>query len=68
MCKTQDTVVSSSGVAKMHAWQGPDPPKYLLCPITQFAKERDTLLELSNILLKQSIDNLLCKYIVTPAL
>ena len=29
-CETQDTVVSNSGVAKMHAWQGPDPPKCLL--------------------------------------
>ena len=38
MCETQDTVVSSSGVAKMYAWQGPDPPKCLLCPTTQFAK------------------------------
>ena len=33
-CKTWDTVVLNSGVAKRHAWQGPDPPKYLLCPAT----------------------------------
>ena len=61
MCETQDTVVSSSGIAKMHAWQGPDPSKCLLCPTTQFAKDQDTLIEQSNILLKQSVNNLLCK-------
>ena len=39
MCETQDTVVLSSGVAKIHAWQGPDPPKCLLYPTTQFAND-----------------------------
>ena len=43
----------------MHAWQGPDPPKCLLCPTTQFAKDQDTLIEQSNILLKQSV-NIIC--------
>ena len=62
MCETQDTVVSSSGVAKMHAWQGPGPPKCLLCPTTQFAKRS----RYSNRTVKYSIKavskhNLLCK-------
>ena len=59
MCETQDAVVSSSGVAKMHAWQGPDLPKCLLCPTTLFANDRDTLIEQSDILLKQSV-NIIC--------
>ena len=40
------------------AWQGPGTPKCLLFPITQFAKDQDTLIEQSNILLKQSVTTL----------
>ena len=33
-CEMQDTLVLNSGIAQRHAWQGPGPPKYLLCVVT----------------------------------
>ena len=57
-CETQDTLVLNSGIAKRHAWQGPGPPKCLLFPATYSLQNRDTLMEQSNVLLKQY---LLCK-------
>ena len=58
MCETQDTVVSNSGVAQRHIWQGPGPPKCLLCSGKR--------LRFSNRTVKHSIKavgkhNLLCK-------
>ena len=42
---------SISGVAKV----GPGPPKCCLCPATKIEKDQDTLIEQSNILIKQSV-------------
>ena len=36
------------------AWTGTCPPKYLQCHATNIEKDRDTLIEQSNILIKQS--------------
>ena len=71
-CEMWDTLVSNSDLAKRQAWQGPGPPKYLLCPTTQFAKDWDALIEQSNILLKQSVNIIYyvnnMYTVVTPAL
>ena len=37
------------------AWMGSCPPKCLLCHTTEIKKDRDTLIEQSNILIKQSV-------------
>ena len=55
-CETQDTLISNSCICSQgYTWQSLGPPKCLLCPATYFAEDRDTLIEQSNILLKQSV-------------
>ena len=46
--KMQDRLVSNSGEAKRHAWQGPGHSKRLLCLATKFGNNRDTLIEQSS--------------------
>ena len=60
-CETLDTAVSSSGLAKRHAWQGPGPPKYLLCPATLFKKSRYSNRTVKHFIKAVSKHNLLCK-------
>ena len=59
MCKTWDTVVSNSGVAKKVCQARLSFSQMFAMPCHLVYQH--TLIEQSNILLKQSVKNLLCK-------
>ena len=58
-CETQDTLVSNNGVAKGTSDRAQALPNACCAlPCTQFAKDQDTSIEQSNILLKQSVNTI----------
>ena len=57
-CKTQDTLVSNSGIAKGMPGRAPAIPN-TCCALPPSLQDRDTQIEQSDIILKQSV-NIIC--------